>query len=567
MAANFLREVIHPPRASQFLAIHPGNLNVSRLQTFIDDVWADLLVHIADPINIIETPDERVVEVFGTARYCIRKDSGCIRVEQPIRGKGNTVAFAVSSGQFSADLPFLRTGVWMAHYLYRWQERLGEALIDHCRTGDSWLATVQRILWKSVLRSTYWKRFRYALRNALALDTEVIGWCRKGRSRHHNQCVTFRQYNRALAHRAAYAQIAHDNPNLIWLYTFMLDEEIPFPSKDTISAIKKWLAQSGVTPAGWRLLANGCERDFVHVRDWIGPESDRDARTVALVNWLIYAPTLRLRQPLRGALLRLFLHDSFGWFGPGGICFRNIRISLATLNVILAEAERRRSAGSLRNFVEKEVVDVMTWLEAQKPVLDKNQLRAGWPNFVRQAARWKADCDFNDFAGPLKWESCLPSIVIGPWTILPLANAWVLREEALRQHHCADLYIRECLNGKCRIFSVRNLNGNRVATIGIERDGNGWKSFGIRGLANAPVAQSLRGLDQQIVMRYTDVWRLGQPVSLSAGIGEGTTDDAAALRRLEDRLGTTIDAEDPMLPAAILMERALMKMMGEPRSA
>ena len=514
MASNILRETQYPPRASQFVAIHASNLDLQRLQPFIDDVWADLMARFTDPIKITQTRRVRIVEVLGTIRYCVDKATGQISIEELVRGKDDSVTFMPSKAIVSVDLPCLPKESWMELHLYRWMERLGEVLIDHMRTGhECWLTTVMRIFWRSTLRSVYWKRLRHAVRDALALDSEVLGWCRHGRSRHVNQLVTNHQYNEALSFSFAYEQIARDNPNLIWLYTFMLEENINLPFGDPIWAMKTWLTRKGVTSAGWRLLANGCERDFVHIRDWIGPDGELDGRDFELVSWLRFVPKLKRKIPFRGALQKLFLHDSFKWLGDGKVRFRNVDISLPTFNILMAEAERRYRNGSLRSFINEDLVEVMTWLEAEHPEFDKNQIKSGWSCLAKQVVRWKVECEAYDTLFLLKWESCLPRIALGSWNVLPLTDAWMIREEALRQHHCADRYLQECLSGGYRLFSVRNAKDKRVATIGIERKNNEWESFGIRGLANAPVANSLKGLDAEVASRYTDIWRLGQPVT------------------------------------------------------
>jgi hypothetical protein len=112
----------------------------------------------------------------------------------------------------------------------------------------------------------------------------------------------------------------------------------------------------------------------------------------------------------------------------------------------------------------------------------------------------------------LRWRSVLPTTTVGAYTVVPIETAWRLRQEAMRQHHCADRYLRECLVRESRLFSVINRSGHPVATIGIERKGRTWQSFGIRAACNRPVARELAGLDLQIAGRYTDLWRLSQPV-------------------------------------------------------
>ena len=52
------------------------------------------------------------------------------------------------------------------------------------------------------------------------------------------------------------------------------------------------------------------------------------------------------------------------------------------LRAILDEGERRIARGSHRQFIEEDVVEVMIWLQAEKPVLDKNQLCLGWKHLA-----------------------------------------------------------------------------------------------------------------------------------------------------------------------------------------
>ena len=54
-ARPFLRANPQPPRASQFKAAPPD---------LIDDIWADILGRLADPIHVTDSATERVVEVL-----------------------------------------------------------------------------------------------------------------------------------------------------------------------------------------------------------------------------------------------------------------------------------------------------------------------------------------------------------------------------------------------------------------------------------------------------------------------------------------------------------------------
>lgn len=506
---TFLRDTAQPPRASQLMAVHPGNLKLELLQRFIDDVWADILGRLADPIRVTETAAERVVEVLGVVRYHVCKSTGQIHVERLDRN----LSFCRDTDTVAVDPPMRPTSIWIEGIIHRWWEPLAAGTIDD---DENWLATAQRAFWRAMYRSTHWKRLRYAVRAALGLDPKILEWVRHGQSRHLNQAVTNLQYNRALSNRAAYAEVERDNPNLVWLLTMLLDELEGSPAENVVATMKDMLAQAGVTPAGWRLLANGAEKDFRHIRDWIGPDGALKGRTDEIPPWLRFMVALRRKTPLPGVIRKLFLHDNFDKNREGQVRFRNVWLDVPVVKVILDEAERRLSRGTLQSFTNEYLVEVVTWLEAEQPSFDKNQLKAGWKHLESRAVQWKVEVEAAEAFGHLKWHSALATTTVGAWTVVPIEDAWALRHEALRQHHCADRYLGKCLAGEYRIFSVRTPAGRPVATIGIELCGNGWQSFGLRGACNKPVGQSLQGLDDEVASRYTDLWRLTQPIPPAA---------------------------------------------------
>ena len=507
---SFLRDTLHPPRPAQFLAVHAGNLDTDKLSRFIDDVWSDLIRRLEDPIQINEDDHTRQVVFVGTIRYIVDKNSGMFRSETLGRTEEG-LKFVEEKAWIAIDPPLRANGGWIEVYLnQRWDE-MAAVLIDHAKPGESWLSTVRRVFWQSIRRSTYWKRLRNAMRAALDLDPQILRWSCQGRSRHVNQCVTNHQYNRTVAFRLDYEQIERDNPSLVWLFTLMLDEKIELPPGETIAAMKTYLAGKRVTPAGWRLLANGHEHHFSHIRDWIGPDGELTGRIAELPFWLRFMVALHRSAPLRPALRDIFLHDSFNTDTNGLVRFRNVWMPVTVVNSILKEAERRLQRGGLTSFLESDVNEVVAWLEAEKPDLDINQLRAGWKYLASSASKWQVEKEMAGELGQLQWGSALRDLRIGEWVVVPLDDAWKLRSEGLRQKHCADRYLKDCLLGNKRLFSVRHADGRRVATIGIELNGDTWQSFGIKRSCNRPVGPGLAGIDQEVATRYKDLWRLTQP--------------------------------------------------------
>ncbi len=513
-AHRFLRDSLHPPRAAQFMAAHPGCLDPVRLQQFIDDVWTDLVTRLASPVRVIELDDEgyegdyqiqeRQVWFIDTLCYRLHATTGVFSINALQRdGTMQEV-----DDRIAVDPPLISNGGWLVHYLYRWNRAMHAVLIHQSRPGGRWNHTVRRLFWQAVRRSTWWKRIRYAMRNALALDAKALAWCRQGRPRHINQSVDNRQYNRAIDLRANYAQIEHDNPRLIWLYTFMLDEKVELPPGEAISAMRQWLTERKVSPAGWRLIANGREKDFRHIRDWISPEGAYTSRRIELTFWLRFFASLRRKTPLAQAVRNLFLHDYFKPARHGHVFFRGVAIDVPVLKAILAEAERRLAQGSFRAFVQRELTDIVVWLETAEPRLDTNQQKAGWAYLAARAAQWRAETAEASQLEPMRWRSLLGETRIGPWTVVPLTDAWGLRQEALRQHHCVDSYRPACMDGDKRIFSVRNAKGRPAATLSISLEDGTWKAQSLRGACNKAVGPGMDGLADEAARRYTELWCL-----------------------------------------------------------
>ena len=262
---TFLRDTLIPPGAGQFQAAHPGNLDPEKLSRFIGDVWKDLMARLLAPIIILNSDETREVMFIDTIRYVLDKRSG-IFTSEILERTEDGLKFVEEKSSIAIDPPLRANGGWVEIYLNPWRDAMSAVLIDHTRPGNSWPDTVRRIFWQSIRRSTYWKRLRNAMRAALDLDPQILRWSCQGRSRHVNQCVTNHQYNRTIAFRQNYEQVERDNPNLVWLYTLILDEGIELPPGEVIAAMKSYLAAKRVTPAGWRLLANGNEHHFRHIR-------------------------------------------------------------------------------------------------------------------------------------------------------------------------------------------------------------------------------------------------------------------------------------------------------------
>ncbi|CAB4347387.1 unannotated protein [freshwater metagenome] len=516
-AHRFLRENPVDPRPIALMNRFPGNVREDVLRGMLCSLWTSLREHLADPVRVTETRRFRKVTFMGAVRFTVHKTSGQVSGSGLARKRNGQIGFLKHTKPTVIDLACQLDGFWIDPFLLSWRPQIAECLIDHSRPGPGpdWMESIRRELRRAIARSSDWFRIRCALRDALKLDPQVMLWCRKGRPTYVTY-VTHDQYNSVLAERATYQSIQDDNPNLIWLYNYLRAEKLHPEGEQPIAGMKAWLLDNGgVGEAGWRLLANGKEQNFRHLIDFVNERGGVNGRYYYLPKWLRLLGKLRRVRAVPGPLLGLFVHDIYDAEQGDRVRFRDVVIQTGVLRAILDEGERRLANGSHRTFIEEDVVEVVTWLQNERPVLDKNQLRQGWKYLATRTATWKVEMEAVDALRELSWDSLLPQTRIGQWQVVPLTDAWQLRREALRQRHCADQHTSECLAGDNRHFSVRNALGKSVATIGLERHGKTWKVFGFRERANRPVRDALRGLDVEVAQRYSDLWRSLAPVKPS----------------------------------------------------
>lgn len=124
----------------------------------------------------------------------------------------------------------------------------------------------------------------------------------------------------------------------------------------------------------------------------------------------------------------------------------------------------------------------------------------------------------------LEWVSELPECEIGDYLIVPLTTSRQLRAEGRAMKHCAGHYDERCHKGLARVFSIRDLFGNRLATASIIWLDDYWHLEQVKGSQNAEVLESeevffngssivtqlepteLYFVGQEILQRYRSAW-------------------------------------------------------------
>ena len=87
----------------------------------------------------------------------------------------------------------------------------------------------------------------------------------------------------------------------------------------------------------------------------------------------------------------------------------------------------------------------------------------------------------------LSWSSVLAACEIGEYQVIPLTSSAELREEGSAMRHCVGSHDVLCAAGIYLVFSIRNLDNKRLATMSLVFDQFGWHLDQIKGLGNAEV--------------------------------------------------------------------------------
>jgi hypothetical protein len=110
------------------------------------------------------------------------------------------------------------------------------------------------------------------------------------------------------------------------------------------------------------------------------------------------------------------------------------------------------------------------------------------------------------------WESLIGQYEAGDFQVVPLISSDELRAEGYLMDHCIGRYYPTwCKQGFIRVFSIRDLDGRRVATASLvfEYDEDRWKLEQCKGYCNMEVSfQESEPSDLHFVVQ--DIVRLYQ---------------------------------------------------------
>ena len=116
----------------------------------------------------------------------------------------------------------------------------------------------------------------------------------------------------------------------------------------------------------------------------------------------------------------------------------------------------------------------------------------------------------------LSWTSALTTCEIGQYQVVPLTTSSELRKEGAAMRHCVGSHDVLCAAGTYLVFSIRDLDNKRLATMSLVFDQYGWHLEQIKGPGNAEVIYTeetfYSGERTETVREYSDVYYVAQEI-------------------------------------------------------
>ena len=280
------------------------------------------------------------------------------------------------------------------------------------------------------------------------------------------QHVTIHQYNRTLVNLDAFLEISRAAPNILILHEALMGNEPAQKLGAPEEIAHRLRANLGLSNAGWKLFArcgwnlntSTTARDLTLGYQMV-TLANRPGAPEKIVRTIAGMTSLHLRTEEAGR--------------DGQNCQR------AWVHII-NQALIQERCGSTEELTR--INDALRWHIA-------NQIPWGptdWDSYVRRSNRWHEEQNESQrkTERSAQWESAIGATQAGGFTVTPITTGGGLIDLGSRMQNCLGSYVKYCLQGKDRIFTLHR--GNKFAAAAqITRDGDAWKTGQIRELENA----------------------------------------------------------------------------------
>lgn len=465
---------------------------------------------IQDRVQLITATAPGRVELYGGFFFVRRADGTLnsnlvgVHVENAFITELSTLILRALSTQVLSGMRARVSNLFVAQAM---QEGLSEneakkQLASFEQWVDWALWAFKPSLWGRNRREAVWvKTLAKALWDTGVLDKAVF---REGIRIYGFGRLTGRQYNKLCENLPAVKARLDEVPNLAPLFS---PELIESHGSAALHVLRQTFLEHEGTPAGWRWLTR---QGWTFLRTQVGGNL-RDPNSNRMFSAFAAAQVGRLPGSPRLSFNRYLFWDassssSTGSSSPTMDAYSQKRMLERTRYVVMMrhfsrEYESRRTKVS---DLLHQLPLVMDFVKNMGPTENLN--KATWSSLVRRQHAWhlkqarerreaeKAQRGLYQWM-PLTMDQAYRNLVA-----VSLNTSDELWEEGDVMSHCVGGYSGACMANRSRIYSIRSLEGDRVATLEIVQEKGRWKTRQLYGPQNRAITdKAVEALAKQVV--------------------------------------------------------------------
>lgn len=445
----------------------------------------------------------RRIVVFDSLAYSVHLDSRFMISGEILNGRYEDHDFA-----FEAGRPLI-SSYWLLSVIKNLNLAdgiQGDLMFSTSAAKDlsQWLADNA---YSALIRNPDFQELRRnTLPRLFKLPREILSIALASRIRPQGPLLESRTLNNVWRNEPAFRQVARENPHLLPLllaYVEQIPTKTTIRTKDPILTLKTAIRDAGLSEAAWRYVVRHGARLFKTPWQISAGQPHLEVAT----RYLSALDAVGLPPPPPPSIIKALL-NGYNPHRRNDVRIGNhfySDIDPVALRAGLLEADRLRRLNTLGNFNE-EFLGVCWWSEGLDSPLDTNQIRAGWPWFVRRWQESEETQALLDSIEPVTWQSRLSSFTLGRMTIVPLDSSEALVRESQAMRNCLQSFLEECVDGRFEVYSVRDTKtGKRKGCIGFRFEDDIPTIIDVKGFANTPPIGEVKQVAYELFARLQTV--------------------------------------------------------------
>lgn len=496
---------------SPIWALPPAPLLPFHSTFLMNQLWRRLLKVIATPAKIVRlTPSWQAVQVTGCAVF-VEGPSHEIQVLlwDPAGGAQPLLHGMESHRVILTETP----------YRILWLQRLGElAAAEVCEyhrhrdrliplgTAASYSKWIFEQFAHALPKHVDLRRLRQQCAQALNLRPDHVRVAHrlafigiaKGKA-------TFADYNKAVRHADAMADLNQDAPTLVPLLG-VLNDEPDFPAHGEVTAkIKNYLTAMGLSGYVWRLLLRASQRLLVPMREFY-----TGTKAGSVVDFLRILDRLRAEpEDLLGPMRLLFTEFGHADSRREGYWPRMEQHQAAFAHLL--KAIRRMPVAERPS--EEQIATAVRWIvSCGVSGWNRVQRQGGWSFLYSTACAWE-EIEVLKLRGRfVDWSVPFDLVTWNGWAFRALASGAALVLEGRVMRNCVAHYATQCKTDEVLLVAVSNAVGKRLATASYQQQGTSWKLIAAMGPANRELSPRVKKLIRQFAAKIPD----GHEIAMAA---------------------------------------------------